>query len=129
MADLCSDCGRPLATTAHEQATDGYCWNDTGCLRAQITQAQAEIAALREVLEEADNLANMTDSHTRRHFDAARAKLVPRPLMRSNDPPERCPNCGSPEVESNTPRTTYACGSSDYDQRPGTFTAKCEAKS
>lgn len=34
---------------------------------------------------------------------------------------ETCPACGSPEVEANTPRTTYACGSNDYDQRPGTF--------
>jgi len=34
---------------------------------------------------------------------------------------EKCPNCGSVEVEANTPRTTYKCGSSDYDQRPGTF--------
>lgn len=24
-----------------------------------------------------------------------------------------------------TPRTVYACGSSDYDQRPGTFQKKC----
>ena len=34
---------------------------------------------------------------------------------------ERCPKCGSLEVESNTPRTTYACGSYTYDARPGTF--------
>lgn len=33
----------------------------------------------------------------------------------------KCPNCGAPEVEASTPRTVYACGSSDYDQRPGTF--------
>ena len=32
-----------------------------------------------------------------------------------------CPKCGSVEVEAMTPRTTYACGSSDYDQRPNTF--------
>lgn len=32
-----------------------------------------------------------------------------------------CPKCGAPEVSANTPRTVYACGSSDYDQRPGTF--------
>lgn len=33
----------------------------------------------------------------------------------------KCPVCGGHEVESNSPRTTYTCGSSDYDQRPGTF--------
>lgn len=32
-----------------------------------------------------------------------------------------CPICGAPEVMADTPRTVYACGSSDYDQRPGTF--------
>lgn len=37
-----------------------------------------------------------------------------------------CPSCEAPEVEANTPRTTYACGSSDYDQRPGTFVHKCK---
>jgi hypothetical protein len=34
---------------------------------------------------------------------------------------ELCPSCGAPEVEANTPWTVYACGSKDYDQRPGTF--------
>ena len=33
----------------------------------------------------------------------------------------KCTKCGSLEIESMTPRTTYACGSSDYDQRPNTF--------
>lgn len=33
------------------------------------------VLALVEVAEEAINLANMTDTHTRRHFDAALAKL------------------------------------------------------
>jgi hypothetical protein len=32
-----------------------------------------------------------------------------------------CPTCGKPEVEASTPHTVYACGSRDYDQRPGTF--------
>lgn len=39
-----------------------------------------------------------------------------------------CPSCGAAETESTTPRTTYACGSSDYDQRPGTFVDKCSLK-
>src|SRR5258705_537923 len=33
----------------------------------------------------------------------------------------RCPVCKAKDVVAHTPRTTYACGSSDYDQRPGTF--------
>jgi len=32
-----------------------------------------------------------------------------------------CPKCGAPEIEANTPKTVYKCGSMDYDQRPGTF--------
>lgn len=44
-----------------------------------------------------------------------------RPPTQTNLPPESCPVCGASEVASNGPRITYACGSSDYDQRPGTF--------
>jgi len=33
----------------------------------------------------------------------------------------RCPKCGSAELPTSSPRTFYVCGSSDYDQRPGTF--------
>ena len=40
-----------------------------------------------------------------------------------------CPMCGAPEIEANTPRTVYACGSSDYDQRPQTFNQSDECKS
>ena len=36
-----------------------------------------------------------------------------------------CPGCGAPEVAANSPRTAYTCGSSDYDQRPGSFVGKC----
>lgn len=32
-----------------------------------------------------------------------------------------CAKCGAVEVDAMTPRTVYACGSSDYDQRPNTF--------
>ncbi len=41
--------------------------------------------------------------------------------MQKNVPGDKCPQCGAEEVEANTPSTVYACGSSDYDQRPGTF--------
>lgn len=37
----------------------------------------------------------------------------------------QCPNCFAPEIETNGPRTNYACGSNDYDQRPGTFINRC----
>jgi hypothetical protein len=52
---------------------------------------------------------------------------IPAPPAPADTEPkdERCPGCGAKEVESNTPRTTYACGSSDYDQRPGTFKQEC----
>ena len=44
-----------------------------------------------------------------------------RPLMTKNIDGDKCPKCGSVEVDAMTPRTVYACGSSDYDQRPNTF--------
>lgn len=47
-------------------------------------------------------------------------------LMQKNIPGDNCPVCNSPEIESNTPRTVYKCGSSDYDNRPNTFIQKCE---
>ena len=37
-----------------------------------------------------------------------------------------CPSCGLPEVDCLEPRTKYECGSSDYDQRPGSFVKKCD---
>jgi hypothetical protein len=37
----------------------------------------------------------------------------------------RCPVCAAPEVPASTPRTTYSCGTSDYDQRPGTLRVVC----
>ncbi len=39
--------------------------------------------------------------------------------------PPVCPVCGAPEVDAMTPRTVYACGSSTYDERPGTFRGSC----
>jgi len=41
---------------------------------------------------------------------------------------EKCPICGASEIEAMTPRTTYACGSSDYDQRPNTFKQSNQCK-
>lgn len=47
-------------------------------------------------------------------------------LMQSG--PSGCPKCGAKEIEADSPRTVYACGSSDYDQRPGSFvqSEKCK---
>lgn len=42
-------------------------------------------------------------------------------MMSKNIDSENCPKCDSIEIAADTPRTTYECGSSDYDQRPGTF--------
>jgi hypothetical protein len=53
------------------------------------------------------------------------AKLSRTLLARESAEPDGCPRCGAPEVAAETPRTVYACGSSDYDQRPGTFDGKC----
>lgn len=39
----------------------------------------------------------------------------------NTEPKHLCPKCKSKEVEALTPRTVYACGSSEYDERPGTF--------
>jgi len=36
-------------------------------------------------------------------------------------PGDKCPVCGAHEVPFKNPATKYACGSTDYDQRPGTF--------
>ncbi len=49
-------------------------------------------------------------------------------LMQKNIPGDKCPECNAPEVDANTPKTVYGCGSSDYDNRPGTFTQKCKNK-
>jgi len=38
---------------------------------------------------------------------------------------DTCPGCGAAEVPADTPRTTYGCGSSDYDQRPDTGRGPC----
>ncbi len=51
-----------------------------------------------------------------------------RPLMDANGTLESCPKCGKKEVDANTPRTVYGCGSSDYDQRPNTFNQSDKCK-
>lgn len=61
---------------------------------------------------------------------SARAALASEPTPEqggAESGSEHCPECGSIEIPANTPRTVYACGSSGYDQRPGSFLrgAKC----
>ena len=53
-----------------------------------------------------------------------------RPAMTRNIGGDRCPHCGSEEIDAMTPVTVYACGSSDYDRRPNTFKKgnKCKLK-
>jgi hypothetical protein len=41
---------------------------------------------------------------------------------------QKCPKCKAKEAESMTPRTVYECGSSDYDQRTGTFKQSIKCK-
>lgn len=60
MSDKCTDCGRPLATTAHEQATDGYCCNDLSCLLAQRRQLKEKLAASERSLNAWEQLAEAT---------------------------------------------------------------------
>lgn len=36
-----------------------------------------------------------------------------------------CPFCNAPEVNAETARTVYACGTSSYDDRPGTWEGPC----
>ena len=54
-------------------------------------------------------------------FEVYPAEPVVAPPTQKNVAGENCPACTEPEVEAETPRTVYACGSSDYDQRPGSF--------
>ena len=51
-----------------------------------------------------------------------------RPLITKNINGGNCPKCGAIEIGAMTPRTVYACGSSDYDQRPNTFIQSKECK-
>ncbi|MCK5019624.1 MAG: hypothetical protein KAS32_21375 [Candidatus Peribacteraceae bacterium] len=46
--------------------------------------------------------------------------------MQSSPNQEQCPVCSSPEVPARTERTVYGCGSSDLDQRSGSFKQVCK---
>ncbi len=53
MSERCSFCGRPFATTAHEQALHDFCQDHQGfgCLRARIAKLETESAARLAALQ------------------------------------------------------------------------------
>ena len=102
MATLCKDCHRPFAYTAHEETLPSHCQENGsyGCIRAQLTQAQAEIAALRACVEASVPMRGWVLMHVQTSesagrmldaFDAAYTSVT-----RSNDDPPDCCWCGLP---------------------------------
>ncbi len=113
MAD-CPDCGLPaiFGTEEYQRGTLCYAHSELwggamaryGCktrtverLNSQLTQAQAEIAALREVVEAADilrgyHVSGLSLIHAREEFDDARAKLSLRDISTKREAakPKRC---------------------------------------
>ena len=81
---------------------------------AKITTESQTDKTPYEVLEQLEELATAMDDD--------------RPLMTKNIDGDNCPKCGAVEVDAITPRTVYACGSSDYDQRPNTYTQSVQCK-
>lgn len=73
----------------------------------RITQLRNELRAEQSAQRKAEN-----PRHT------AQSEGIPINHKRQGP---KCPLCGEDEVPANTPRTVYACGTSDYDQRPGTL--------
>lgn len=116
MAEICEDCGSPRATTAHEQATDGYCWQEVPCLRRQLTAATARAEAAEAKVRDVETLdgwgdglswtcsppdegrhAQCTledDCSTFEHFDGetpAEARAAAAQWVRENSPPQKKP--------------------------------------
>lgn len=144
---ILADDGRSLGQVLHEILDEGLSWDRL--LKGDKEQcklaAQAVVAAARPQIEaeclaqavrrmEAVPVKSLADAameptppyglHGK--AEAVRARLLAAAkgegqAMAKNIPGDKCPLCGAEEVESNTPRTTYACGSSDYDGRPETF--------
>ena len=81
---------------------------------AKITTESQTDKTPYEVMEQLEELATAMD-------DDRPLMTNDRPLMTKNIDGDKCPKCGAVEVDAITPRTVYACGSSDYDQRPNTF--------
>ena len=88
---------------------------------AKITTESQTDKTPYEVMEQLEELATAMD-------DDRPLMTNDRPLMTKNIDGDKCPKCGAVEVDAITPRTVYACGSSDYDQRPNTFTQSVQCK-
>lgn len=135
---ILADDGRSLGRIAQEACDDAdakaltieECYEAAAQAVANVVLAQAIRRMEAVPVTEMWNIWGRTRSLTE-----LRARLIAaamgeeRPLMTKNIHGDQCPLCGAKEVESNTPRTTYACGSSDYDGRPETFHPgdKCES--
>lgn len=105
----CTNCGvsmfdKPLSRTNPKGQPDAG-WMCQDCIKLKEPE-------LYQNLKDDGDLKITNDI-----FDA----INDRPLMTKNIDGDKCPECGAVEVDAMTPRTTYACGSSDYDQRPNTF--------
>jgi hypothetical protein len=142
---ILADDGRSLGQVAMEASFDAdtegltvdECYEAAAQAVAAVVLAQAvrrmEAVPVEELEKVYWNGETITNGHPAK--ERLRARLIAAAkgegqAMAKNIPGDKCPACGAEEVESNTPNTTYACGSSDYDGRPGTFHPgdKCEAK-
>lgn len=72
----------------------------------------------------------ITIAATTKHYRPleSREEEEDKELMTANYVRERCPECSAIEIHAWTARTVYECGSSDYDQREGTFKQSDECK-
>lgn len=135
---ILADDGRSLGLIAHKSYLDA---GGVGLVEKWEAAAQAVASvvldqAIRRMA--AVSHSEITNAYWQEGdgYENIRARLITaargekRPLMTKNIPGDKCPLCGAEEVESNSPNTVYACGSSDYDGRPETFHPgdKCEAR-
>jgi hypothetical protein len=113
-------------------------------LLAMVQEATAKLSELEQSLQEKSQLVELMGQREDMASGALKWAMAMEPspcrcmdfatpphvcrgheALAGSDGGEKCPVCGAPEVDAMTPRTTYACGSSDYDQRPGTFKQAC----
>ena len=97
---------------------------------AKITTESQTDKTPYEVLEQLEELSTAMDEDipliTEGLTDKTELKNPHKPSQYIGG--NNCPKCGAVEVDAMTPRTVYACGSSDYDQRPNTFTQSVQCK-
>jgi hypothetical protein len=60
MGERCKECGRPFATTAHEQSYPAWCNGAAsyGCLRAKLAKLEAVVEAQEAALSVARRIVN-----------------------------------------------------------------------